>query len=200
MINPVPQGTIKTVVKAEDSITAANKLYAKMSSHFAGNLENFQFTIQEFENKKDLGKGKISDYSHYSVSELRGSKNTNAVKVNLEPIKVNKKDVIDIQKNFKNVVNEIKKSTKNKMKGGSQYDDIYDDDADLFDDEDSDEEWLYDIHRHANFRKQHPISNFFYYPWSYRRVITSNYINVPTFKLNIQPYIRLMPPFAFVVP
>jgi hypothetical protein len=200
MINPVSQGTAKTVVKANSPIDAANKLYNKLSQHFSSNVEKFAFTIQDFDKKSKLGKGSYKDYHHFLATELRGTKNINAVKVQIEQIEIKKKHSNEIQKNFATVVSEIKNT--NKLKGGGYLGDIYDigdDDADLFEDEDSDEEWIYNIHRHEPYRKLHPISDWWYYPWSYYDMIPSTYINIPTFRLNMSPYVRLMPPLSSVM-
>jgi hypothetical protein len=197
MVNPVSQGTTKTVVKAKNSIEAANKLYSKLAEHFASNVEHLAFSVQEFEKKNTLGKGSLNKYTHFIATELRGTKNTNAIKVHIDQVDLPKKQAREIQKNFANVLSQIKST--NKLKGGS-LDDIYaiDDDDDLFGDEDSDEEWIYNIHRHAKFKKRYPISEMWYYPWAYWNILPSSYINIPTFRLNMSPYLRMMAPLSTI--
>ena len=198
MVNPVSQGTTKTVVKAKNAVEGANKLYSKLSEHFATNVEHLAFTVQEFKNKNTLGKGPLNSYTHFIATELRGTKNPLAIKVHIDEVKLSKKQTKELQKNFANVLGQIKST--NNLKGGS-LDDIYaiDDDDDLFEDEDSDEEWIYNIHRHAKFKKRYPISEMWYYPWAYWDILPSQYINIPTFRLNMSPYVRMMAPLTTIV-
>lgn len=199
VINPIISSSHKSVVKEVDDLTAAQKLYAMMSESFDGNNQNFAFTVQKLKAKNEIGKGKVENYKTYVVQEKRGTNNSNAIKLELTEKKTNKAAVKDLQKNFANTVKLIKQN-KN-MKGGRGHDDdLFDNDDDLFnsDSNSDDEDWLYDIYSHDKYRREGSIYNWWYYPWAYNNIIPLNYINIPTFKLKYQPYVRILSPLSLI--
>ena len=198
VINPIISSSNKSVVKEVDDLKAAQKLYEMMSESFDGNNQNFAFTVQKLKAKNEIGKGNSNNYKTYVVQEKRGSNNSNAIKLELTE-KTSKAAVKDLQKNFANTVKLIKQN-KN-MKGGRGHDDdLFDNDDDLFnsDSNSDDEDWLYDIYSHDKYRREGSIYNWWYYPWAYNNIIPLNYINIPTFKLKYQPYVRILSPLSLV--
>ncbi len=200
VINPIVQSRNKTVIKSSNHMEAAQKLYGILSKDFNGNMASFGFTIQRLDKKQDIGKGHNKDYTHYIVNEKRGTKNPEAIKLSIEQIDIKEKKILkELQNNFHNTIKEIKKLKNQDQKGGGNDDDLFDDDDDLFElDDDDDDDWLYDIYSHEKYKRKGSIYNWWYYPWIYRNIIPVNYINIPTFKLDLQPYVRILSPLSLI--
>lgn len=200
IVNPIVQSNNKTVIKSSDNMEAAQKLYGILSKNFDTNMSNFAFTIQKLNDKKHIGKGNSDDYTHYVVNEKRGIKNPDAIKLSIEQVNIRDKKILkELQTNFSNTVSEIKKLKKQELKGGGRDDDLFEDDDDLFElDDDVEDDWLYDIYSHEKYKREGSIYNWWYYPWVYRNIIPSNYVNIPTFKLKFQPYVRILSPLSLL--
>lgn len=78
LVNPQIKGSIKTEIKADNSLKAAKKFYGSLSEHFNNTIPSFYFTIQ----KGKSGKGK---YYHFKATE---EKSGNEVDITLEPYQV----------------------------------------------------------------------------------------------------------------
>ena len=52
LVNPFIQGSVKTSVKSENSVKAANKIYENISEHFNNDIPQFNLTIQKGTNGK----------------------------------------------------------------------------------------------------------------------------------------------------
>tara|TARA_A100001015_G_C14756106_1_gene619542 strand:- start:59 stop:709 length:651 start_codon:yes stop_codon:yes gene_type:complete len=194
LVNPWIHGKIKPTVSSDNSIDAANKLYGRVSKLFNNNIPEFFFTIQKVNKAKDISKGKASDYSHFKVTEKRGSKNKKAIKFNLEEITLNKSDNKNLpvfKKELYNTILEIKNGSKKNMEGG----DLFDDDDDLLDDDllddfDDDERFYRDIYRYDRYKRYSDYYGWYYSPYLYTNSIYRS-LYVPTFALNARPYIQL---------
>ena len=194
LVNPWIHGKIKPTVSSDNSIDAANKLYGRVSKLFNNNIPEFFFTIQKVSKAKDISKGKTSDYSHFKVTEKRGSKNKKAIKFNLEEIALNKSDNKNLpifKKDLYNTILEIKNSSKKNMEGG----DLFDDDDDLLDDDllddfDDDERFYRNIYRNDRYKRHSDYYGWHYSPYLYTNSIYRS-LYVPTFALNTRPYIEI---------
>ena len=52
LVNPHIEGSLKTQVKAKNSLEAAKNLYKNLSEHFNNNVPKFHFTIEKISNPK----------------------------------------------------------------------------------------------------------------------------------------------------
>ena len=188
LVNPHIEGSLKTQVKAKNSLEAAKNLYKNLSEHFNNNVPKFHFTIQ----KGTSGNGKF--YS-FKVKETR---NDNTVDFSLEPI------VVQNEKNtyqkFKKNLNkftvglEQKGGTKKnrKTKKSKKHDPFDDDDDedfmkgdDFFDSDD--EKKGKSTHSYYASNTFSPISHFYYDPYLY----AMNTFYVPTFYSYLNPFIHI---------
>ena len=207
LVNPIMTGSgFKSTVKANNSNEAAQKMYKKMSEHYSNNVGHFGFTLQTIESKNDIGSGRSQNYHSFLVSEKRAigkdTKKLNAVKYIIKEIELDKNNLKHIKHHVNTTLNKM--NDKSQQGGGYRRynddlfndDDLFDDDHELFDDDD--ENWLYDIYRHKKYRETSRLHSYWYYPWVYNSFILTDYIHIPTFKLNATPYIRIFPPFGII--
>jgi hypothetical protein len=192
LVNPHIDGSLKTQVKAKNSLEAAKNLYKNLSEHFNNNVPKFYFTIQ----KGNSGAGKF--YS-FKVKETR---NDNTVDFSLEPIVIkNEKNTYSkFKKNLTKFVSgleqsggaKIDKSKKDKSKKDKK--DKKDKKHDPFNDDDDDYDNFFDTeekgkstHSYYTPNTFSPISNYYYDPYLYNM----NMINVPTFYSYLNPFIHI---------
>jgi len=185
LVNPWIHGNIKPIYNGKNQLEAANKAYKDISQYFANNTPEFLFSLQKVSNKNDIGSGKNSEYFHFQVNEKRGTKNSKAVKFNLQEINFSKKDnkvLTNFKKDLKKTISDIKKD-KESMSGGDRWW--------LDDDDDDDERWLYNIYDYPKYRKRSRFYGWYYSPYLYNRFYTSPHFFVPTFTLNTHPYLYI---------
>lgn len=182
LVNPHIEGSLKTQVKAKNSLEAAKNLYKNLSEHFNNNVPKFYFTIQ----KGNSGAGKF--YS-FKVKETR---NDNTVDFSLEPVVIqNEKNTYSkFKKNLSKFVSGLEQSggaKKRKGKGKkSKKHDPFDDDEDEDDFFDSEERGK-STQRYYTPNTFSPISNYYYDPYLY----SMNTFYVPTFYSYLNPFIHI---------
>jgi hypothetical protein len=189
LVNPHIDGSLKTQVKAKNSLEAAKNLYKNLSEHFNNNVPKFYFTIQ----KGNSGSGKF--YS-FKVKETR---NDNTVDFSLEPIVIQneKNTYTKFRKNLTKFVSGLEQSggakkgkDKSKSKKGKKHDPFNDDDDDEHDDFfDIEEKGAKRTSTHSYYTPNtfSPISNYYYDPYLYNM----NMFNVPTFYSYLNPFIHI---------
>lgn len=179
LVNPYVKGDLKTTVKANNSIEAANKLYAGLSEHFNNNVPKFYFTIQK-------GKSGDGKYYHFQVSE---EKNGDEVDFALKPYTIPNSTSSESQ--FKSRLTAFKSRLNNKSGGRSKVKKVLkkktmdSDDDDIFED-DSD-----DYYRRARSYVpviNQPISYFWYDPF----VFNLESVFIPTFYSYITPFVEIV--------
>ena len=186
LVNPHIEGSLKTKVKAKNSLEAAKNLYKNLSEHFNNSVPKFYFTIQ----KGGSGEGK---YYSFKVKETR---NDNTVDFSLEPVVI---------QNEKNVYSKFKKNLSKfksglEQKGGAKkrkpkktkkdpYDDDEDDDEDFMKGDD-----FYDSDKKGKSTQSYyasnsysPIYHYYYDPYLY----SMNTFYVPTFYSYLSPFISI---------
>jgi len=168
LVNPQIKGSMKTQIKAENSLKAAKKLYGNLSEHFNNNVPAFYFTIQ----KGGSGNGK---YYHFKVSEMRDG---SEVDFTLEPIKIqNEKEQME---RFENKLKGFKKQYKRcEQKGGAKSMET--------DSEDYDEKEMTIVSLLPTIYDW-PIGYFWYDPY----VFNLDFYYVPTFYPYITPFIEIV--------
>lgn len=182
LVNPHIEGSLKTQVKAKNSLEAAKNLYKNLSEHFNNNVPKFYFTIQ----KGTSGAGKF--YS-FKVKETR---NDNTVDFSLEPVVIQneKNTYAKFKKNLSKFVSGLEQkggAKKGKGKGKkSKKHDPFDDDEDEDDFFDTEEKGK-STQRYYAPNTFSPISNYYYDPYLY----TMNTFYVPTFYSYLNPFIHI---------
>ena len=63
----------------------------------------------------------------------------------------------------------------------------------LDDDDDDNEKWIYNIYDYPKYRRRSQLYGWYYSPYLYNRFFSSRYFSIPTFGLNIHPYIYITP-------
>lgn len=178
IVNPIIGGSLKTIVSGKNSLEAANKSYLSISENFNNNIPEFYFTLQEKKSDKtQLGGGKLSEYSHFLVTETK--------KKDKVSYKIKNYNIDDNSENLKRFRKEIKKITKKTQHAGGEHKKhSYDDDDDdyLFDDDE-----LYFPKMKKSHVLSHPISYWWYDPYLYR--VKKYYI--PTWTAPLSPYISI---------
>ena len=183
LVNPWIHGNIKPVYNGKNQLDAANKAYEDISQYFGNNTPEFLFSLQKVKSKNDIGNGKNSDYYHFQVNEKRGIQNNKAIKFNLQEINFSKKDnksLTSFKKDLKKTIQNIKKDNKSDQIGGV-----------WFDDDDDNDDWIYNIYSYPRYRNISPFYGWYYSPYLYNRFFSSRYFSIPTFGLNIHPYIYI---------
>ena len=84
LVNPHIEGSLKTQVKAKNSLEAAKNLYKNLSEHFNNNVPKFHFTIQ----KGTSGNGKFYSF------KVKESRTDNTVDFSLEPVVVQNEKIL----------------------------------------------------------------------------------------------------------
>lgn len=168
LVNPQIVGSMKTQIKADNSLKAAKTFYKSLSEHFNNTIPKFHFTIQ----KGGSGKGK---YYHFKVSE---EKEDDEVNFTLEPVKVPEEK--DSMERFESKLSTFKR--KCEQAGGakpSKDDSLFDsDEEDTFRTFYSIFPTVYDF----------PIGYFWYDPHVYN---LSTYF-IPTFYPYLTPFIEIV--------
>ena len=163
LVNPFIQGSIKTSVKADNSVKAANKLYENISEHFNNDVPLLNITIQ---------KGTNGKFYHFQIKEKKANQE---IDWSVEPYVLKDNNKV---KSFKNKLNNFK----NKIKVGGKKDK----------DKDSSSESSIDS-PHRNYKKYYyntatfPISYFWYDPYIY----SLDTFFIPTFYAPLTPYIEI---------
>tara|TARA_B110000208_G_C11685275_1_gene400273 strand:- start:1 stop:708 length:708 start_codon:yes stop_codon:yes gene_type:complete len=212
IVNPFIHGNIKPIIKADDKIGGARAAYKLISSKFSNNIPQFFFSLQKINKKTQIGGGNTNDYYHFKVSEKRGLNNNKAVKFSIEEIPFSKEDNEDLEifiKDLNNTILEIKNSKNHK--GGANHDsdnDLFsdnksfnwddddDDDDDIYDLDDDDDDvlkdnFLLDIYKHRKNRSLSSYYGYYYSPYVYNRFF-GKYLYMPTFTLDVSPYIKVV--------
>lgn len=174
LVNPQIVGSMKTQIKADNSLKAARQFYKSLSEHFNNTIPKFHFTIQ----KGGSGKGK---YYHFKVSE---EKNGDEVDFTLEQLKL-KQSEEDIER-FENRLKAFKKKCEQAGGADKKKKSKHDSDSDLFDsDEDESLRTMYSVFPTVY---DYPIGYFWYDP----HVFNLDMYFVPTFYPYITPFIEIV--------
>tara|TARA_E500000178_G_C17031647_1_gene760949 strand:+ start:2413 stop:2991 length:579 start_codon:yes stop_codon:yes gene_type:complete len=182
LVNPHIEGSLKTQVKAKNSLEAAKNLYKNLSEHFNNNVPKFHFTIQ----KGNSGNGKFYSF------KVKESRTDNTVDFSLEPVVVQneKNTYVKFKKNLMRFTSGLEQkggAKKNRKPNKSKKSDPFDDDEDDEDFFDSDTKKGKSTHSYYTPNVYSPISHFYYDPYLY----SMNTFYVPTFYSYLNPFIHI---------
>lgn len=167
LVNPQIIGSMKTQIKADNSLKAAKQFYKSLSEHFNNTIPKFNFTIQ----KGGSGKGK---YYHFNVTEKKNG--DNEVDFTIEPFKLsNENEAIG---RFENRVSSFKKKCEQAGGSGKSVDTGTQTDSET------------DIVFYSLFPTvyDYPIGYFWYDPYFY----SLDTFYIPTFYPYVTPLIQLV--------
>lgn len=168
LVNPQVIGSMKTQIKADNSLKAAKQFYKSLSEHFNNTIPKFHFTIQ----KGGSGKGK---YYHFKVTE---EKDGEEVDFTLEPIQLS--NDAEALERFETRVNGFRRRCNQAGGAKASKDDK------LFDvDDDETSRVFYSLFPTVY---DYPIGYFWYDPYVYNL----NMYFVPTFYPYITPFIEIV--------
>lgn len=177
LVNPVIGGSLKTKFSGKNNLDAANKAYTALSEYFNNNVPEFYFTLQEVSSDKtQIGAGKVSDYKHFLVKETKKGKQVN--------FRLVEHKVSNNSKELKNFRGELKKLAEKAQLGGYKKKHSYDEDDDIFEDDDSE---MYFPKMKRSTILSEPISFWWYDPYVFR--IKKYY--VPTYVAPLAPYVTI---------
>jgi hypothetical protein len=167
LVNPTVVGSIDTTVKAGSADNAMKSIWEKLSEHIMGNVPKIMVTIRE------NGTDKLF---HYKIKEtVNDSKEGH---ISFDQVKVNLSAAL--KKEFLSRSDSARSQSggKSDKKKRSRYDDSSDSDSD------SDDEF----YKFMKFRKNSPISYYWYTPYLYTSLGTSLTLYNPVFKYPLIPY------------
>ena len=180
LVNPTIIGSLNTTIKTNSPDNAMKQLWENLSEHLVGNVPNLLVTIRE-DGTKNL--------FHYNVKEKVNSTKDAEISYDKVNVKLSAKDRDNFLGQSEKVVSQ-RGSGSDKKKKRSRYDDDKDD-SDSSESEEEDE-----YYKFMKFRKNTPISMYWYTPSIYASTGTFK-IYTPVWRYPIVPYNEIWIPKIF---
>jgi hypothetical protein len=210
LVNPTIIGSLNTTIKSDTPDKAIEKLWKNVSEHLVGNVPNLLVTIRE-DGTKNL--------FHYNIKEKVNSTKEAEISYNYVDVKLSTKD----RDNFLGEADKVKSQRgsgddkdgdgdedddgdrdkhknkhkdKHKDKNKKKKRNRYDDDKDDSDSSESESESEDEYYKFMKFRKNTPISMYWYTPSIYASTGTFK-IYTPVWRYPIIPYNEIWIPKIF---
>lgn len=119
LINPYIEGSINTVVKANNSFDAGKKIYHDISKYFTNQVDDFHMTIQNLETKA---------LAHFKIDEKRDDTGT----VNFNLVKLDKNFDKQLEEKMVNHIDKLGRQTGGRRRDDSSSDSSSSSDSDFF--------------------------------------------------------------------
>lgn len=176
LVNPTIIGSLNTTVKTNSPDSAMKQLWENLSEHLVGNVPNLLVTIRE-EGTKNL--------FHYNIKEKVNSEKNAEISYDKIDVKLSTKERDSFLKEINRVSTQHGSGDKKKR---NRYDD---DDSDSSESESEDE-----YYKFMKFRKNTPISMYWYTPVVYASTGTLK-VYTPVWRYPIVPYNEIWIPKVF---